>query len=165
MSSPPKMYNYCVQFKFSPREWDFSPQPLDQTNTFHVAQSSWILYDNVAFFLLKTENVLSYYPRRGCIRSIRVWKLSWQSFYALTLLSAQALHLPTSQIEIPKMSPAPFFKHHIFGQKNQQCVVSLLLKARLSSPAILWPMHPPHYLPPELSALACICICICICIF
>ena len=88
----------------------FLPNHLTKPTLFMLFKVAGFFMIMLHFFL-KIENVLSYYPRRGCIRSIRVWKLSWQSFYALTLLSAQALHLPTSQIEIPKMSLAPFFKH------------------------------------------------------
>ena len=74
----------------------------EMCNTFFMLlKVAGLLFNNVEFFWLKIEIVFSYYPRGGCIRSIQVWKLSWQSFYALTLLSAQDLHHPTSQIEIP----------------------------------------------------------------
>ena len=46
--------------------------------------------------------------RCRCIRSVQVWKLSWQSFYALTLLSAQALHLR------PRSRSLRWASHHFF---------------------------------------------------
>ena len=61
----------------------------------------------------------SYYPWRGCIRSIQVWKLSWQSFYALTLLSAQAVHLP------PKSRSPRWFRS--CGPSSRTCILVVKL--------------------------------------